>query len=109
MSKKENLGDLITENKENAEELSAADKKSALNKDETEKSISKLILANKENALELSAAYKIISTQKKEIKKQAADLIRADKEKEKRKADLLSAKKELMLAEEKAKLVVELT
>jgi PAS domain S-box-containing protein len=109
MSKKENLGDLITENIENAEELSAVDKKSALNKDDTEKKTSKLILANKENATELRVAYKTISTQKKEIKKQAADLIRADKEKEKRKADLLSTKKELVLAAEKAKLVVGLT
>jgi len=109
MSKKENLGDLITDNKENAEELSVADIKVTSDKDKIEKKISKLILDNKQNAEELGAAYKIITTQEKEIKKQAADLIRVDKQKEKHKADLLSAKKELMLAAEKAKLVGELT
>ena len=103
MSKKEKLGELITDNKENAEDLSAADIKAASDKDKIEKKISKLILANKENALTLSSAYKIINTQKKEIKKQAADLIRADKENAKHKADLISAKKELA---HKAKLII---
>ena len=103
MSKREKLGELITDNKENAEKLSAADIKVASEKDKIEKKISKLILANKENALTLSSAYKIINTQKKEIKKQAADLIRADKENAKRKADLINAKKELA---HKAKLII---
>src|SRR5450759_2400591 len=95
MSKREVLGELITDNKKNAEKLSAADIKVTSDKDKTEKKISKLILENKKNAKELGAAYKIITIQKKEIEKQAADLIRADKEKEKRRADLISAKKEL--------------
>jgi PAS domain S-box-containing protein len=103
MSKKENLGDLITYNKENAEKLSAADKKVASDKYKIEKTISKLILENKQNAEKLYAAYKIINTQKKEIKNQAADLIRANKEKAKRKADLVIAKKELA---HKAKLFI---
>jgi PAS domain S-box-containing protein len=96
MSNKKDLGELITNNKENAEELSAADKKKVTSeKDKIEKKISKLILSNKQNSKDLSAAYKIIATQKKDIKKQAVDLIRANKEKEKHKADLVSAKKEL--------------
>jgi hypothetical protein len=95
MSKKEKLGELITENKENAEELSAADIKVASDKDTIEKKISKLIIDNKHTSNELDAAYKIIATQEKEIKKQAEAIIRADKEKEKRRVDLISAKKEL--------------
>ncbi len=95
MSKKKKLGDLITDNKENAEKLSAADIKVASDKDTKEKKISKLILENKQNSEELSAAYKIIATQEKEIKKQAEALIRADKEKEKQRTELISAKKEL--------------
>ena len=109
MSKKKNLGDLITDNKENAEKLSEADIKVVSDKDKIEKKISKLIIENKQNSEGLSAAYKLIAKQGKEIKKQAADLMRADKEKEKRAADLISAKKELALAKEKEKLVVELT
>ncbi len=109
MSKKEKLDELIAENKGNAEELSAADRKPAINKDATEKNISKLIHVNKENALTLSAANKIITTQKKEIEKQAAALILAIKEKAKNEAELVIAAKELMLAKEKEKLVVELT
>src|ERR1035437_6428696 len=103
MTKKKDLGELITNNKENAEELSAADKKVASEKDKIEKNISKLIFTNEQNAEELSAAYKIIATQKKEIKKQAADLILANKEKEKSKADLVISKKELA---HKAKLII---
>jgi PAS domain S-box-containing protein len=104
MSNKKDLGELITDNKENAEELSAADKKRITSeKNKIEKKISKLILSNKKNSEELSAAYKIIATQKKDIKKQAADLIRANKETEKHKADLVSAKKELA---HKAKLII---
>ena len=95
MSKKENLGDLITDNKENAEKLSAADIKVASDKDKTEKKISKLILENKQNARELSAAYKIITIQKKEIEKQEAEFAFTNKE--------------LILAKEKEKLVGELT
>ena len=109
MSKNKDLGELITDNKENAEELSAADIKVASEKDKIEKNISKLIIDNKQNAKELDAAYKIIASQEKEIKKQAEALIRADKEKEKRRTDLISAKKELVLAKEKEKLVEELT
>ena len=63
MSKKKDLGDLITDNKENAEELKAADKKVGFEKDKIEKGISKLILTNKQNTEELSAAYKIINIQ----------------------------------------------
>jgi hypothetical protein len=104
MSNQKNLGELITDNKENAEELSTADKKRVPSeKDKIEKTISKLILSNKQNSEELSAAYNIIATQKKDIKKQAVDLIRANKEKEKHKADLVSAKKELA---HKAKLII---
>ena len=95
MSKKEKLGELITENKETAEKLDAADIKAASDKDKIEKKISKLILENKETAEQLDAAYKIIVIQEKELKKQAEALIRADKEKEKRRTDLISAKKEL--------------
>jgi PAS domain S-box-containing protein len=95
MSKKEKLGELITENKENAEKLDAADIKVASDKDTIEKKISKLILENKHTSNELDAAYKIIATQEKEIKKQAESIIRADKATGKRKADLISAKKEL--------------
>jgi len=95
MSKKEKLGELITENKENAEKLDAADIKVASDKDKIEKKISKLILESKHTSNELDAAYKIIATQEKEIKKQAEAIIRADKATGKRKADLISAKKEL--------------
>ena len=103
MSKKKDLGELITDNKENAEKLSAADIKVASDKDKIDKKISKFILENKQNSKELSATYNIIATQKKEIKKQAADLIRADKEKAKHKAELVLAKKELA---HKAKLFI---
>jgi hypothetical protein len=95
MSKMKNLGNLVTENKENAQELSAADIKVASDKDKIEKKISKLIIENKQNSKELSSVYKIIAKQEKEIKKQAADLIRTNNQKEKHKADLISAKKEL--------------
>lgn len=98
-----NLGDIIIENKENAEELTAADKKSASNKDEIEKKISKLIHTNKENAIELSAAYKIISTQKKEIKKRDAELIHFKKELAYQ-TELSILNKKLVVANEQEKL-----
>ncbi len=63
--------------------------------DKIEKKRSNLILENEQNSEELSVAYKIITTQEKEIKKQAEALIRADKEKEKHRAELISAKKEI--------------
>lgn len=62
MSKKKKLGELITDNKENAEKLDAADIKVASDKDKIEKKISKLILDNKHTSNELDAAYKIIAT-----------------------------------------------
>lgn len=103
MSKKKKLGELVTDNKENAAKLDAADIKVFSDKDKTEKKISKLILDNRHNSNELDAAYKIIVTQEKEIKKQAEALIRANKEKEKQRTDLISAQKELA---HKAELII---
>ena len=95
MSKREKLGELITDNKKNAEKLSAADIKVTSDKDKTEKKISKLILENKQNTKELGAAYKIITIQKKEIEKQAADF--SAKKELAHKAELIIVNKELNL------------
>jgi len=102
MSKKNKLSEIITDNKENAEKLSAADKKVDFDKDEIEKKISKLILENKQNSKELCAAYKIITKQKKEIEKRRVDLIIAKKELA-HKAELTIVNKELTHQIEKRK------
>ena len=94
MSKKKNLGDLITENKENAEELSVADKKAALNKDAIEKKISKLIITNKENAAELIIVDAETAKRAEELIIANKELAFQNKEKEKREAELLIANEE---------------
>ncbi len=100
------LGEIINDNKENAEKLSAADVKVASEKDEIEKKISKLILENEQNSKELSASYKIITKQKKEIEKRREDLISAKKELA-HKAELIIVNKELNLQIDVRKLAEE--
>lgn len=102
MIKKNKLSELITDNKENAEKLSAADIKVASDKDGIDKKISKLILENEQNSKELSASYKIITKQKKELEKRRADLISAKKELA-HKAELTIVNKELTHQIEKRK------